>query len=757
MKKFKKILIFVLSIVSVAALCCFLMQPKTNESSSADFSNIEYKADAFRYVTLSQAGQPIDSEKLQTIVDEEKKEVTYVITNKSVTITLNPLASNLKVVNDSNTITNFFEVKDEIVLTKDEVTEQLPPSFEYNGITYYWEIENTILYIFTNPSKSISIVDSNNSSLVKYDDSVDGTLKIFLTKSYTTKETGFVNSANEATDSCSFEFSIRQSMYTTIEYAINFQKPVVNFFNLTEPIVMFNTYKTDGGGNPYPPEKALPLDDVFDKLQVSFINNNYTEGNPLYFNINFNGFVYNYKLFSKVYNGENLLFVNYIDEYSSVTEEIVYNNSRQLATTFKLDSNKEIIYDAVTKNPMIDRKVLAYDAGSGNTNEFSFIFKNTGRYSIELYDSTHLLGMNNANYYSTSFFIKSESELVSPFSNIYIVAQTLTEKLPEIDTSVESETDENTDGTTSESEKEEVETGPVELIPDEYIVSSSTVNKTVRITFKNLGDFGKDENGNDILLSDVISDITVRMADFGIDHVETIEKVYTVEEIQAALVNNDFTLEYETDAFYQIIINPKQKTDEPINYLFTIIKHAKTTFRHEGNAFEATTPFKTDLKDYRTKIESNINLTVKFSSSAEEEPPITLEKTYINRFQVKFGVKRVEINEYEPIPEKEDEKVPPGVYIQIYGVGDITVYLTYNGVTEVIMLNSENGISTIDRTEYGTYHVRAVDSMGTEAEATFVFKKQMNMSAIVLVVLSSIIAAVIILFVMKARGKVATR
>ena len=44
----------------------------------------------------------------------------------------------------------------------------------------------------------------------------------------------------------------------------------------------------------------------FDKLQIEFLNNDYTEGNPLYFKIDYNGFIYEYKLYSKVIDGDNL-------------------------------------------------------------------------------------------------------------------------------------------------------------------------------------------------------------------------------------------------------------------------------------------------------------------------------------------------------------------------------------------------------------------------------------------------------------------
>ena len=125
--------------------------------------------------------------------------------------------------------------------------------------------------------------------------------------------------------------------------------------------------------------------------------------------------------------------------------------------------------------------------------------------------------------------------------------------------------------------------------------------------------------------------------------------------------------------------------------------------------------------------------------------------------RIRFGIKKVLIEEFTPEPKEENEKIPDGVYLKIYGVGDITVTLTFNGNTEVFTLNSEAGNNIISRTEYGKYDIKVVDSMGTETTYSTTLKKKLNTSALVLIFLSSIIGGCVLLFVMKARGKVATR
>lgn len=700
MKILKKIVICILISFSALAFCFDVKQPETTSDAAV------LDESAFNYITLSQKGQVLDSTSLKTIDNN-----TYVITNNSVTISFKPFDHNYSITENTN-LNNFFapETPITIAIEPDAETGEYPTTFVYNERTYYYVISSTnqVNIYHGNPATSSAVASSTNSDLISYE--LDGTTrKIHAIISYTSTEDGYKDIAGNDSTSCVFEFRCNSNTYT-----LHFQEPIINFYKLTEPVVMFNTNKTDSNGDPFPAEKSLAPDQVFDRLELTFINNDYTEGNPLYFDINFNGFIYEYTLFSKVIDGENLLFVNYSNEYNNESENIVYNNSEYLASSVTKDDNDNIV--AI-------KKVLAKN--NSEDNQFSLIFNKTGRYSIEIYDSTHKLNMTNANHYSTSFFIRENSEIISPFQNIYIVAQTIQDN-----------------GT-----------------PIEYIVSNSTLNYSTRITVKNLGDFGKNTEGETIQLSDVIEQIIVKKTDFGIDHVETIDTVYSIEQIQQKLIDNDFTLEFNEDAYYQILVYPKTQSGNqelnPVHYVFTIVKHAKTTYTFNDKIYEATTPYKTEYRYYTNPINSEIYFNIKFSTSTETN--VNLKKTYINRFNVKFGVKKVAIEKYTPEPENDDESVPAGVYVKVYGVGELTVYVTHNGQTEVLKLNSEIGNNTIDRTEYGKYTIRVVDSMGSETVASFNHKKSLNTSAIVLIVLISIIAGVVILFIVKARGRIATR
>ncbi len=715
MKKFKKLFIGVLSIISALSFCLL------SGSKNADFDDAKTNAavfnnNAFNYISLSQPGeagelgQVIDSSKFTTIDNN-----TYIITNNSVTISFRTLEFNYTL-NPGTILDNFYPYIKTVTLQKD-ADDKYPETFKIDGIAdeYYYAVNNGEVYIYTSQitQTSVPIVSSVYSDLVSYEADGDNH-KFHFILAYTSTGNGYVDNNSDPAISCDFNFRVASQ-----DFFLSFQKPVINFFKLTEPVVMFNTFKLDDDDNPYPAEKSLAPNQIFDKLQIEFLNNDYTEGNPLYFKIDYNGFIYEYKLYSKMVESDNLLFVEYTDEYTSASENIDYNNSKSLATKFTPLGGGEFVVEEANK-------IYAKNGNLHNT--FSLIFTDTGRYSIEIYDSTYVLGMTNANYYSTSFFIREAGANVTPFQNIYVVAETINDSGEHID----------------------------------YIVSDSTLNYSTRITIKNLGDFGLDGvSGQEIKLEDVIENITIKRTDFGIDKVETVDTVYTVADILAKLENNDFVLEYHDDAYYQVFVNAKPSadplvdTEDPEYFVFTIVKYAKTTFTFNDVIYEASIPYHTDIRNYTNKIDSKINFDIKFSTSSEI--PVELEKTFINRFTIKFGIKKVLIEEFVPEKKDDNEKIPDGVYLKVYGVGDITVTLTYNGTTEVFTLNSEAGDNIISRTEYGYYDIKIVDSMGTQSSYSINFKKGLNTSALVLIVLSAIIGTCVLLFVMKARGRVATR
>lgn len=715
MKNFKKLFIGILSIISALSFC-LLSGSRNAEVNNAETNAAVLNNNAFNYISLSQPGekgqpgQVIDSSKFITIDNK-----TYIITNNSVTINFKTMQLNYEL-NPGTILDNFYAYKKVVTLEKD-AEDKYPESFRIDGIDfdYYYAVIENEFYIYNSPRTQTSrpIVSSASSDLISYE--LDGeTHKITFIFAYTTSGDGYVDDSHQPAKTCEFNFRVLSQ-----DFFLSFQKPVINFFKLTEPVVMFNTFKLDDHDNPYPVEKSLAPNQIFDKLQIEFLNNDYTEGNPLFFKINFNGFVYEYKLYSKVIDGDNLLFVEYTDEYSSASENINYNNSESLATVMTPLGGGEFVIEEQNK---------VYAKNMGDDNKFSIIFTKTGRYSIEFYDSTYNLKMPNANYYSTSFYIREAGANVTPFQNIYVVAETINDSGEHLD----------------------------------YIVSDSTLNYSTRITVKNLGDFGLDQTtGQEIKLEDVIENIVIKRTDFGIDVVETVDTIYTVADILANLKNNDFVLEYNDDAYYQIFVNPKEPDDpvadieDPVYYVFTIVKFAKTTFTFGDVIYEASVPYFTDIRNYTNKIDSQMNFNIKFTTS--NEIPVELEKTFINRFSIKFGIKKVLIEEFEPEPKDENEKIPDGVYLKVYGVGDITVTLTYNGVSETFILNSEEGNNIISRTEYGKYEIKVVDSMGTTSSYSVNFKKKLNTSALALIVLGSIIGTIVLLFVMKARGKVATR
>jgi hypothetical protein len=670
MKKLKKLLlhgILALALVCSATFGLIKISGKTavNKADAAVVNAL-----IFNDVTITKDGQVLDS---SNFIEYENS--SYIVSNGSITFTLSPLEKNYQVQIDDYE-SDFYQTIETITLEKDSLTGNYPSSFEFNNKTYYfvYSSQNRVLNLYKNsPSTYTSpTVTTNQSNVISYAE-ISDTLIITFTTAYTWKST-----ASDAV----FKFV---NPTTINSYEVHLLRPKVNFANGSNAVVMFNTFETDDEGQPFDPTNIIQREQKYGKMQIDFLNNTYTEENPLYFNINYNGFIYSFEFFSKEYDGTNLLFVNYVDENNP-------NNDQYLATGLVSNGDNTFI---TTNNTL-------------SANDFlSLIFTNTGRYSFEIYDSTYLCGMNDANYYSTSFYIVDEN--ASAFENLYMIAQTLDET--------------NT--------------------PLEYIVSTSTINYTTKLTVKNLTNLGTDVN-----LSDIIENIEIVKAIFGASDNEPLHTSYSVDQILGMIdANGDLNFTFTDDAYYEIYIYPKDTNLERKRYTFTLIKQAKTSMTIQGEKFEASEPYKTTIKNYQFNINSPVGIIVKFTSTNPTSDTI-LNKTYANKYQIKYGMQQVSLS---------SSIADDTLSIVCSGVGDLTVTVEFNGETSTYTLNSEEGRNSVTFSEYGTYKVRIVDSMGTETAGVFTLSKSLNTSAIVLIALSSVLALFIIVFILLARSKVKTR
>lgn len=695
--------LFLISVFSLLAICFARPMFSPEKASAATFDDA-----MFEYVTLSKKGQVLNTENITTIDN-----TSYIVTNNTVTITLKPFAYNYVV--ELNEYASDFEAHlVTINIEKDAETGEYADNFVYLDTTYYYRINerNASLNIYTaNPSQSNvpPVVSTERNNIFYYEYGANDIFSIHFITSYTLKE-----NANDST----FNFKIFLSGTASRSFEISFLKPVVEFANAENPIVEFTCKGLDAGNSDYV-DTTIRREQAYNSVSVKFLNNDYTEENPLFFFVNYNGFVYEYKLYSKVYGEDNLLFVNYTDPAKEA-------NNKYLATKL-YQAGSELAVD-------INNKIYAYSGEAFN--EFTITFTKTGRYQIDIYDSTYLHGIDDPNFYSTSFYIKDEFK--SNFDNIYIIAQTQDDEQNDI----------------------------------EYIVSTSTLNSSVKATIKNLTNLGTDDSGNPVALADVIEKIEVKKTTFGgSSNIPTFTD-YTPSQILSKVKNGDFVLQFIDDAYYQISIYKKGSSSELIYYEFTIVKHAKSYFtipvvdedgepvfdeqqKQKTETYEATVPFKTETIDYAKNILSSLDFKVQFLISAVPQN-VTLGKTYINEYTISYGMQQVKIEKAEIEKDEEEAKVK-SLDLGFYGVGDLTVEVTVNGKTTVYKMNSEKGQCLMSFTEYGIYKIRLVDSMGTETTGVFDFQKKLNMSAIVLISLSALLGVVIVLFVLKARGKVATR
>jgi hypothetical protein len=185
----------------------------------------------------------------------------------------------------------------------------------------------------------------------------------------------------------------------------------------------------------------------------------------------------------------------------------------------------------------------------------------------------------------------------------------------------------------------------------------------------------------------------------------------------------------------------------------------KTSFNIQGENKEPDEPFKT-YEEYDSIIINSdypLELYADFTGSEPSTTPHTLPKTYVNNYVVTLGQLKISIQKVS-IVAKDEKEDTSGLHIEIKGVGDMVVTVTYNGKETVYHCNSEEKINSVLTFKgYGKYHVHVVDSMGYEASQSFSYDKQLNFSDLAIIILASLLVAIIAIFVLRARGKVKTR
>ena len=270
------------------------------------------------------------------------------------------------------------------------------------------------------------------------------------------------------------------------------------------------------------------------------------------------------KVFSKTYGSENYLFVDYRDDANSDESKRL----TRLATA--------LIYQGVNSN---GNAIYAPDPSQSikSSDNFSMTFEKRGRYSLEFYDNTYLLGSASPNYYSTSFYISDDSGTTeSVFENIYIISEL------------------NKQNGSSE-----------------YIVNTSIQNNSIKSTIKNLnqkyGDVGIKDAIKYIEISKTLygssdnitkyeyyiptgstyADEVVNLKASHPDWDITIYENFDSEEKGFLNQNGDFSFISDADGYYQIAVHKANSTNQKKEYNFTIVTQAKSTFTVDGKTLEA--------------------------------------------------------------------------------------------------------------------------------------------------------------------------
>lgn len=693
MKLLKKSYLFCFLILAVLCIFAGKISHAKIDTSYAANTNYNYS----KYLNISSFSELTD----HNIIKKDNYNYS-IISNNSVS--LSPNLFQYKFDFSSSDFSNFLINYSNIIKLTPDANGDGDFQITYNGntTTYYYSINQGLLDIYT------SYTRLNSSLKIK---GISENSQYGISFNYNKLELKYISNITYTYDSDDSQLKLKVTDGSTYLFNFNFVKPITKFVNQDEPIVKFYCYGHDAGesSSGYSPT-WLPSERIYNNVSIEFIRN-YSETNPLFFNINLNGFTYYYKTFIK----DNQLYLQYTDE------TLVKN-----ATT-----GKNTIESVTT-----DNIYSIFEGALSEENTFAIEFNEIGRYQIEFYDLTFDENLsleenylNNANYYSTSFYIYDDTKT---YENIYMVS-------------------------------ESYENGQ----PKDYIISNSaqtaTLNSDIRTTFKNLYFLSREDFEQiKITVTKTLftGSVTSTVTEYHHQNNEFMNNCYEN--------NKDFYINLTEDARYKISVYYGNGSTPLLTTSYEVVKQPKTLFQvgNEGDPYYdryvEEKPFTKTEKYYQVPLSSEIKLNISYTNNKgdliiETEENSTFKKTYINEFTIFFGISQINIERYKRIVEDgNDSSEATTLDIKIKAVGSIDVAVTFNGKTTYYKF-SEKENKVLSFSEYGTYSIHVVDEMGTAKSASFTYEKSLNTSAIILIVLSSVIVLAIVAFILFSRAKVSTR
>lgn len=576
-------------------------------------------------------------------------------------------------------------------ITLDNDIGEFEISYLHKTTTYYYEINSNKLNIYTSELRSQYPSSLKLSEITN--DYYYGVNYNHLTREMT-YITGIMYNFNRSETKLDLQVYGRSS---THNFTFNIVKPIAKFAHQQETILNFNCQGIDAGSseegfNP----TWLPSERIFKSVTIKFFRN-YTQNNPLFFNINYNGFVYYYKIYTK----DNQLILDYIDE----------------------------------KNP----KTNTYAINSGaifSDNTFDIKFDKIGRYEIEVYDLTFDSSLsiqenidNDSNYYTTSFYIYDDTKT---YENVYIVAESING-------------DQHLDYLVTGSSKTATLNNDIKVsFKNLYFLSQSDFQKIKIVITKTIYTISISSQKFTYTYdtSELMQECYNNNTDFSLtfeDDARYNISLYYGDNSTAFLTTN-----------YDIVKQPKtifQVGEEGDEYYDRYIETEYYKKTEKSYTIPLTSQIILDITY------NNIDgVPVKDTASNS-----TFNKTYLNEFKIFFGISKINIERYTRIIQEGNNTTEATTLdIKISAVGSANVTVLFNG-EETHYFFEENENKVLSFSEYGDYKIYVVDEMGTAASQSFSYQKSLNTSAIVLIVLSLIIVLAIVIFILISRAKVQTR
>ncbi len=374
--------------------------------------------------------------------------------------------------------------------------------------------------------------------------------------------------------------------------------------------------------------------------------------------------------------------------------------------------------------------------GGRLTNKDTLKFSEAGRYQLFIYDKTAYRLLKNIDLWNTNYKIFDREAKIQGWVNAATYSFDIATYVNPNDY----------EGGSNNPEYLKALAGNIYIVAEDEvgstIVSTQTVNRTVKIKFYNLDPR--------VVGTVVVSKRHLTIEGSNVQEDEILTNDYTIAQI------NNTTFTYSDDNSYAIYIYDREglqigtsSSEGESNFSFTILKDIHGYYKNLNNNNLQLVPENNKIYTINQSELLDTNF-LGFSETDSTGKVIYLKSSTTTQYNVMLARASTAIDGIN-----SGDKISGEANLTVHGVGDILVTVTRDGYTTTY--NLKDGDTIPNTSKVGSYTIRIQDQMGFSASKTFKISKKFDTATIVLIIVGALIIVLAVVFIVRLRTKVKVR